>query len=293
MHLVSYSRRVFLIINAALMGCAMLLCLIPILNILAISFSTGSAADAGLVGLYPIKFTTQAYSDVLKRPQYFRALFVSFQRIILGWSISLVMTVLVAYPMSKERKYFKTRHIYMGFFLFAMLFNGGLIPTYIVVQQLGLINSIWALVLPSAVNIFNCVLMMNFFRGLPHEIEEAALIDGASYFRSLVYIFLPLSLPSLATISLITIVGYWNEWMYGIIYVNNPNGYPLSSYLQTIIKVVNLSKLTAEEMLNLDKVTTRTSKAAQVFIALIPLLAIYPFLQKYFVKGLVLGSVKG
>ena len=174
-----------------------------------------------------------------------------------------------------------------------MLVNGGLIPTYMTISSLKLLGSIWALILPSTIVTFYVILMLNFFRGIPGEIEEAALIDGAGQWRILFGIYLPLSLPSLATIAVYCSLAQWNEWFNGIIYMNDPSQYPLMSYLQIAVLNINLEDLTAEEAAKLSQIGTQTYKAAQLFVAAIPMVCVYPFLQKYFTKGLTLGSVKG
>ncbi len=213
-------------------------------------------------------------------------------RTILGTVVSLTVVTLAAYALSKEDHEFKGRKLYVYALVFIMLFNGGLIPTYILVQNLGLINTVWALVLPGAVNVFNMILLLNFFRtGVPKSLEEAALIDGAGHFRILFKIYLPISLPALATVGLFTMVGQWNSWFDGLIYLTDSAKYPLSTFLQTIIVQNDFSQINVnpDEMRALSE---RTVRSAQIFIGALPIILVYPFLQKYFVKGIVLGSVK-
>jgi len=174
-----------------------------------------------------------------------------------------------------------------------MLFSGGLIPTYLLINNLKLMDTIWSLVLPGGLPIFNMILMLNFFRQIPEEIEDAAYIDGAGHWRILWLIFVPVSTPAIATITLLCLVNHWNSWFDGLIYMNKIENYPLQSYLQTIIMRFDFSKLTPTELKSLAKLNQRSIKAAQIWIACIPILMVYPFLQKYFVKGIVLGSVKG
>ena len=174
-----------------------------------------------------------------------------------------------------------------------MLINGGLIPTYMIISRLGLIGSLWALILPSAVTVFYVMLLLNFFRGLPEELEEAALLDGAGQWTILVRIFLPLATPALATIAVYCSLAQWNEWFNGIIYMKTPSQYPLMSYLQATVLNVDMESLSAEEQMKMASIGTGTYQAAQLFIAALPMLCIYPFMQKYFTKGLVMGSVKG
>jgi putative aldouronate transport system permease protein len=174
-----------------------------------------------------------------------------------------------------------------------MLFSGGLIPTYMTVYKTGIMGSLWALVLPGAVPIFNVIVLLNFFRDLPNEIEEAAIIDGAGHWTVLLRIFLPLSKAALATVLMFVILGHWNAWFDGIIYNNRAENYPLQSYMQTIIVGTNFTGMSVDQMAQFGKVSDRTIKAAQVFLGCMPVLLVYPFLQRYFTKGLVLGSVKG
>ena len=174
-----------------------------------------------------------------------------------------------------------------------MLFYGGLIPTYMLISKLKMLDTIWALVLPGAVPVFSVVLMLNFFRQVPIELEEAALIDGANHFTTVFLIYIPVSLPSIATILLFSVVGHWNSWFDGLIYANFPHNYPLQSYLQTVVVMRDLTRLTADEWKNLSQISDRTVKAAQIFMGALPILCVYPFLQRYFIKGIVVGSVKG
>jgi putative aldouronate transport system permease protein len=269
--------------------------LFPILNVLAVSFSSSSAADSGQIVLWPVEFTLKSYSFVLQGGEFNTAFLNSVYRVILGVPISVIITILIAYPLSKETHSFPQRTVYAWIFVFTMLFNGGMIPTFLVVKEFHLLDTIWALVLPSSVQVFNIVLMLNFFRGIPKELEEAALIDGAGHWRTLWSVYLPISMPSLATITLFTLVMHWNSWFDGMIYMNNADHYPLATYLQSILDLTTIpqNNLTLEQALMLKSVSSRTARAAQIFVAALPILLIYPFLQKYFVKGLVLGSVKG
>lgn len=293
MHKPTTGRIIFQICNYTILAIAALLCLLPLINVLAISLSSKSAAAAGYVKFWPVDFTLASYKYALSKPEFLQGFWVSIKRVAFGYVVNMVLTILVAYPLSKERTHFRSRHIYAWFFIITMLFNGGLIPTYMTVKETGILDSIWALILPGAVPVFNVILLMNFFRGLPREIEEAAFIDGAGHWRNLIQIYLPLSLPSIATVSLFVLVHHWNSWFDGLIYMNSPKNYPLQSYLQTIIVTPELNTIQADQLLEVHAISDRTFKSAQVFLAAVPILMVYPFLQKYFMKGLVLGSVKG
>lgn len=204
--------------------------------------------------------------------------------------------ILTAYPLSKANSRFHGRTVFSWYFVFTMLFNGGMIPAYIVISKLGLMNTIWALTLPGAMNVSYMILMMNFFRGIPVEIEEAAVIDGASQPQILFRIFLPMSLPSLATIILFATVANWNCWMDGYLYMNTPDKYPLQTYLATVLMESknNVEALmTPEQLIRMAQISEKTIEAAQIFLGALPIMCVYPFLQKYYIKGIVVGSVKG
>ena len=289
----SPGRRLFLAVDYLFLTGAALICLLPLINVLAVSLSSSNAAAAGFVKLWPVEFTFSSYEYALTKPQFLQAFLISVKRVALGYVITMVAIILTAYPLSKEKNTFRARGKYAWVFIVTMMFSGGLIPTYMTIRYLGMLDTIWALVLPGAVPIFNVVLMMNFFRSIPHEIEEAAFIDGAGHFKTLVRIYLPLSLPSLATVSLFVIVNHWNSWFDGIIYMNHTYNYPLQSYLRTIIINPDLQSMTSSEELVMSEISERTFKAAQIFLGALPILCVYPFLQKYFMSGLTMGSVKG
>ncbi|MDR0561738.1 MAG: carbohydrate ABC transporter permease [Spirochaetaceae bacterium] len=268
-------------------------CVFPVIHILAVSLSSSGPASSGEVGLLPIGFSTDAYRYIASKIEFWRAFFVSIRRVGLGLIVNGVLTILCAYPLSKSSLRFPARKYYVAFFLVAMLFNGGLIPTYIAVAKTGVMGTIWALILPNAVPLFSMIVLLNFFRDLPGEIEEAAFIDGAGHWTILTGIYIPLSKAALATVTLFIIISHWNAWFDGLIYNNHPQGYPLQSYMQTVLVQADFSLLSLTEMELFANVSDRTVKAAQVFLGMIPVLAVYPFLQRYFTKGLVLGSVKG
>jgi putative aldouronate transport system permease protein len=278
-------NHIFLIVLA-------LLCILPLLNVLAISLSDRGPAAAGVVGLWPVDFTTAAYQFTLGKSAFVRSFGISLLRVALGVSLNIFLTILVAYALAKEVRQFRWRTAYVWFFVFTMLFSGGLIPGYIVVQQVGLINTIWALVIPGAVPVYLVVLLLNFFRGLPRELEEAAYIDGAGHWGTMWNVHIPLSLPALATITLFATVNHWNEWFAGLIFMNSPRNYPLASYLQTVIITIDSIISGETDYRLLGEINNRTTKAAHVFLGALPILAVYPVLQRYFISGIVLGSVK-
>jgi len=268
-----------------------LLCLLPLLNMLAISFSNKSAAAANIVGFFPVGFNTVAYQKLLEDSQFWRSFLISVERVVLGTSLNVVIIVLTAYPLSKVKENFKMKNIYMYIFIFCMLFSGGMIPIYLTVKNLNMLNSIWALILPGAVPIFNVILMMNFFKGIPKSLEESATIDGATPLQVLLKVYLPISLPALATVTLFCVVGHWNDFFSGILYMNSPEMYPLQTYIQQLnVEIQNITSV--EQLKQLQFLSNKTLNAAKIIVSMIPLLCIYPFMQKYFITGLVMGSVK-
>ncbi|MFR5123287.1 MAG: carbohydrate ABC transporter permease [Neglectibacter timonensis] len=268
-----------------------LCCLLPLLNTLAISFSNNSAVNANQVGILPVGFTLSSYKKLLEDNQFWRSAWISVLRVVLGTGLNMLMMILLAYPLSKSKNRFASRDIYMKLVIFAMLFNGGLIPGYIIVSKLHLLNTIWALVLPGAVPVFNVILLMNFMKGLPEALEEAAVIDGASEWTILTRVVLPISKPGLATVALFCIVNHWNDYFQGLIYMRTPSKYPLQTYIQQL--TIDVSQITdPQQLIYFMTISTRTLNAAKIVVATVPLLVIYPFLQRYFVTGIVIGAVK-
>lgn len=290
----SVGMRIFTVANYLFLTAIALTCLLPILNQLAISFSSSGAVATGEVGIIPVEFTLKSYQYMADKPEFFTSVGVSLLRIVLAVPLSMIVSVLAAYPLSRQNSEFKARKYYIWVFIVPMMFTGGLIPSYMAVRGTGLINTVWALVLPGAINVFNIILLMNFFRALPKELEEASYIDGAGHVRAMFSIVLPVSMPVLATVLLFFIVNHWNAWFDGLIYMNSPEKYPLQTYLQT--QVVSRDLMAMESLRDVRQVSgisDRTGKAAQIFLAAVPVLLVYPFLQKYFTTGIVMGSVKG
>ena len=247
----------FILVNDTLLILTALLCVIPLVHIAALSFSTSATAAAGMVTLWPVEWSLNSYDFVVKRPAFWQSMLVSIKRVVLGGGINLLLTILAAYPLSKDKNELRARSVYAWFFFITMMFSGGLIPWYMVIRQLGLLDSIWALVLPGAVPVFNVILLLNFFREVPKELAEAAFIDGASHLDTLVRIYVPVSMPALATITLFAIVNHWNSWFDGLILMNKPMNYPLQSYIQTIVVQRTYSLMTREEIQALSTISDR------------------------------------
>lgn len=288
----SVTRSLFNICNLIFLIALSLLCILPVIQVVAVSFSSSSAAAAGLVKLWPVEFSLKSYEFILKKKDFLGSFLISIQRVILGTGISMFLTVTLGYALSKEAKDFRMRTVYAWYFVITILFSGGLIPWYLTIKYTHLMDTIWALVIPGAVTVFNVILLLNFFRGLPKELEESSFMDGGSHWITLWKIYLPLSMPAIATVSLFTIVGHWNSWFDGLMLVNSPSDYPLATYLQTAIIQQDFANMRAEDVKTLSEISDRTTRAAQIFIGALPIMAVYPFLQKYFMTGLVMGSVK-
>ncbi|PPQ48447.1 ABC transporter permease [Paenibacillus peoriae] len=282
------------VINAIVILLA-LICLLPLWNIVAISFSSSEAVSANAVGLVPVNFTTAAYTKIIDDAQFWRSFGISVLRVVLTLILNMILIILMAYPLSKSKREFRGRNIYMNVMIFAMLFSGGMIPSYLLIKNLDMLNTIWSLVLPGAVPIFSVILVMNFFSAVPKALEEAAFIDGANPLQVLFKVYVPVSIPALATVALFSIVGTWNDFFSGLIYMTQVSNYPLMTYIQSLN--VNIAELlqsgtNSAQLSNLTEISNKNLNAAKIVVAVIPLLLIYPLLQKYFVTGIVVGSVK-
>lgn len=289
----STGRKVFRIVNAVVLTALALICLLPFVNVIAISFSNSFYVDSNQVYFWPKGWTTSAYTYILTRASFWTSFRTSILRVLLGGGLNLFFIILTAYPLSKSNDKLHFRNVYTWYFFITMLVSGGMIPNYLLIAKLGLRDSIWSLVLPGALPVFNLVLMLNFFRQVPTALEEAALIDGAGHLRTLVQIYLPVSLPAIATITLFCIVNHWNAWFDGMIYITTPSRVPMQTYLRSILIDMNVADMSADDYELYAMLANRTVKCSQIIVATIPILCVYPFLQRYFVSGIVLGSVKG
>lgn len=284
----SKGYKLFSFFNHFLLIAVALTCFLPLLHLLAQSFSSKAAVNGGLVSFWPVEFNIDAYAKTFANRNFTGSMWISIVRTLLGTLLGMFVITTAGYALSKE---FRGRNAMMWLFVFTMLFSGGLIPSYILISELGLKDTIWALVLPGAFGAYNLILIMNFFKTIPKALEEAAFIDGASFFVIFTRIYLPLSLPGLATVGLFIMVGHWNSWFDGILYMSTTDKYPLASFLQTVV-VQNSAQNVALSPSEAAALSEQSIKAAQIFISTIPIIAVYPFLQKYFVKGIVLGAVK-
>lgn len=261
-------------------------------HIIAVAFSSMGPAGANQVSFWPVGFTLTAMKEAFSDNYLLSSLLNSAWRLLLGVSLNTVLIISAAFALSKDSNTFPMRAVYMGLVLFTMMFNAGLVPNYLLIKQLGLFDSIWALVLPTAVPVYLCIILLNFFRQLPKEIEESAFIDGASHFRTLISIYLPLSVPAIATIVLFSTINHWNAWFDGLIYMRRPENYPYITYLRQLINRLN-NVQSVEDMERLSRTGQRPMVMSYVLISVLPILCVYPFLQRYVKSGLTLGSVKG
>ncbi len=273
-----------------------LLTLLPFVNIIAKSMSGTSAVISGQVFLWPVDFTVDTFRFILKEGTFFSAFGVSVVVTLVGTVCALVITATTAYPLSRSG--FRGRKLFLYLWIFVMLFNGGMIPNYLLYKSLNLTNTLGALILPGMVSVFNMLIIKNYFETLPDSLEEAARIDGANNLRVLAQIILPVSLPMLATISLFYAVGYWNEYFNARLYISDPKVKPLQLYLYELItqslraveEGIDAQSTAVEDRMN---VTPDSVRSAAILLSTVPILLVYPYLQRYFISGIVIGSVKG
>lgn len=266
----------------------LLVCIIPFIYMLALSLSSSKAIINNEVSLWPKDISFEAYRQIFTYPNFFRAYGNTLFYTIAGTMISLLMTTLFAYALSKS--FLIGQSIVMKMVIFSMFFSGGLIPNYLLISNLRLTGTIWAMLIPFAINQFNLIILINFVRSVPLEIEEAALIDGLGYFGILRKVVVPLSTPALATIGLYTAVFFWNDWFNGLIYLNTKQ-YPVMLYLRNI---VNGTTMVGDGAGSADKSAIGISiKSAVIITSTVPIIILYPALQRFFVAGLTVGSVKG
>lgn len=285
-------EKIFYAINYFILFIAAISCLFPILHVVALSFSDEHAISSGFVTLFPKGFTLEAYNSLIKGTRVVRAFQNSVVITAVGVFLSMIFTIMAAYPLS--RKYFYGCRFFTLAAVFTMMFGGGMIPSYLVVKSLGLINSYGAIWLPGLISTYNMLVMRTFFQNIPEELQEAARIDGCGEWRIIFQIIFPLSLPVIATLSLFYGVGYWNAFMNVLLYINETIKYNLSVLVQQMVRSQSLLAELNRQGIEEDIVVTPESlKAAGIMVMVIPMLIVYPFLQKYFVKGVMLGSIKG
>ncbi len=290
----SFSDRTFGVFTYVIITLMTLLCLLPLLHMVALSFSDKEAVSAGRVGIWPMGFNLEAYKMILSDQQYFRSFGVSVARVVVGTIYNIITTVLFAFPLANEKKQWPSRNLYMLFMLFTMMFgNGGLVPWYFTIKKVGMLGTFWALVIPGGVAFGHVILLMNAMRNLPKSLRESAELDGAGYMSLLFRIYLPLTIPTLAVIVLYCVVGHWNEFFAARILIKKMEQLPLQSYIYSLrMTETHLSTLRTTELMKLETLSGRAFDAAKIVVATVPILLIYPVIQRFFVGGITLGTVK-
>ena len=281
------------IILVAIIFVFVLTCVMPFLNVIAISLSSKSAILRGDVSFWPVEFETQAYEILFADKSMIDCLFYTVKLTVIYTAIAMVLTILMAYPLTKKR--LRGRQFFSFLALFTMYFSGGTIPIYLNVKELGLLDSMWSLIIPGALSTYNMIIMKSFFASLPNELEEAATIDGANDFQILLQVFLPLSLASIATLTLFYAVGKWNSFADAKYYIQTKSLQPLQLRLYNIIKgstAVDVTAIEGNANSNAQNVSESIESATIIF-ATLPILVVYPFVQRYFVSGVTIGAVKG
>ncbi|WP_202077721.1 carbohydrate ABC transporter permease [Caldalkalibacillus salinus] len=284
--------KVFDVFNIMILGFIGLVTVLPFLYILAGSFATEAELTRRSFFIIPETFSLEAYKYIFSTDTFFRSILVSIYVTVVGTLICLIFTFTMAYPLS--RKKLMGRNVILNLVLFSMLFSGGMIPTYLVVKGLGLLDTLWAVMLPMAINPFFLIIVKNFFQELPIELEESAKIDGCSEFSVFWRIFLPLSKPVIATFALFYAVLLWNDFFAALLYINDSSKWPVQLLLQQVIILSQMAIGDASQMgAEYIEPPEQSLKFAVIIVATVPILIIYPFLQKHFAKGILIGSVKG
>lgn len=283
-------EKIFDIINVALLTLLGLATLLPFLHVVAKSMSSQVAVSLGKVTFLPIDIQLGTFQYVLNQNQFINSFRNSVIVAVAGTLLGLMLTVMAAYPLSKPR--LKGRKVFMMAYIFIMLFSGGMIPNFLLYKTLGLLNTLWALIIPGLASVFNILLVKTFFEQLPESVEESARMDGASNFTILFRIVLPMALPVLAAVGLFFAVSYWNSYFAAVLYITKPSLKPLQQFLYELISqsVTESGNIDIDREMNSDPESIR---AATIILSTLPILCLYPFLQKYFVKGITIGSVKG
>lgn len=293
----SYGDRIFVGVNYTLLFLLGFVAFYPFWNAAVISFNSGSDTMLGGITFWPREFTLSNYEVVFKDKRLIDGFVISVLRTGVGTLLSIIATAIFAYGMTKREM--MGRKFYMVMCIITMYFSGGLIPSYLLIRELGLMNSFWVMVIPGIISVWNMIIFRTFFKGIPAGLEESAAIDGASNWGIFFRIVLPLSGPVIATLSLFTAVYHWNDWFAPSIYISNVDLLPIQTKLQQILN----SNIMLEQMQNLDSasqgrmgamraVTTKSLSMATMMVATVPILCVYPFVQKYFVKGVLIGSLK-
>ncbi|PZM66664.1 carbohydrate ABC transporter permease [Paenibacillus dendritiformis] len=290
----SIGEKVFDTANVVFLILFSITAVYPFLNVMSVSFSTSSAANAYGLKLWPQEVSLDGYRAVFANKLIWTGYYNTIFRTVLGTFLNVIFSVMCAYPLSK--KYLPHRNLFTAFIVFTMFFSGGLIPNYLLIKELGLLDSRWSLILPGLIAAFTMIIVRNYFMSLPEEVEESARIDGANDMRILFSIVLPMSMPIIATISLWYAVAHWNAWFDSLLYISDPNKAVLGNVLRKIVIEGSSQFQQFDQGFNQNGQATVTPdiiKAATIMVATVPIICVYPFVQKYFVKGVIVGSLKG
>ncbi|MEN6316227.1 MAG: carbohydrate ABC transporter permease [Clostridiaceae bacterium] len=266
-----------------------LLCILPFYYVITVSLSDPNLVSEGRLILYPRGVTIKAYEMILRDRKFFQSFWISIQRTVIGTGIAIVIQSFFAYGLS--RNHLIGRRMFKGLIIFAILFNGGIIPTYLVVCYTGIFDTLWALLLPIAMSPWNVIILTSFFSSLPVSLEESAKIDGANDLTVFFSIAVPLSMPAIATILLFISVSHWNTLMDAVIFINNTKLKPLQAYLVDLVMRSSTQNMYANP--SEQDIPTLSIQTAAIFSSTLPILLVYPFIQRYFVKGVMLGAIKG
>lgn len=277
----------------AVMVLFVLICTLPFINVIAISLSSKSAILRGAVSFWPVEFSTKAYDVIVQDKSMWHSLLYTIKLTVIYTALSMALTILMAFPLTMKR--LKGRTFFSLFIVFTMYFSGGTIPIYLNIKDLGLLDNMWSLILPGLVSTFNVIILKNFFSALPYELNEAAYIDGANDFQILFRIYLPLSFSAMATLSLFYAVGKWNSFSDALYYITSRDLQPLQLKLYNLIKGSQAVEVTVQEGSSNDLASSLSEsiESATIIFATLPILVVYPFVQRYFVQGVTMGAVKG
>lgn len=287
---VTRSEKIFDYFNYLITGILALTMIFPVIHVLSLSFSSADVVNMSGLHIIPKKFSVEGYRYILNSKYLWTGYYNTILRVVANTTLALLTTMGMAYPLAKKK--LPGRSVFTWFIIIPMFVAGGLVPSYLNIRDLGLIDSRWALILPILAKPFNVIIMRNFFMNIPDSLEEAAEIDGANSIYILFKIILPLSMPIIATIGLWTIVDQWNRWFDCLIYIRDTNKYVLQVVLRRIIFETSVEMIDARNNTRMV-VSQEVIKNATIVVAMAPILAIYPFIQKYFVKGIMVGSLKG
>jgi putative aldouronate transport system permease protein len=287
----SLGSRLFDGINGTLLLLFGVITIVPFIHVIASSFASQAAYLKSNFMLFPTEFSLKAYQYIFSTDVLPRSLMITVFITVAGTLINLLFTSLMAYSLSRNNVHFRKSIMFL--IVFTIIFQGGLIPSYLVVKELGLLNSFWALMIPGAISPFLLIILINFFKNLPDGIEESARIDGCGDIRLLLQIVLPLSKPALATLTLFFAVGHWNTYMSALLYLNDSGKWPIQVLLRQIVLISTTGLVDQGAVEDAHSISPETVRMAVIVVATLPILLVYPFLQKYFAKGILLGSLKG